>query len=111
MPSNLIDATRNPGTSYRIMGEHRNEEGEQLYEVTHYPRTPDDIRQASYFRFDALPEWMQDCMRILDVAGENVRVDGVGVRVGEITYWLDADDFKVQPFRPLMDPVVAPHQS
>lgn len=111
MPSNLIDATRNPGTSYRIMGEHRNEEGEQLYEILQYPKAPGRITQISYFRFDALPEWMQDCMRILDVAGENVRVDGVGVRVGEITYWLDANDFKVQPFRPLMDPVVAPHQS
>lgn len=93
MPSNLIDAKRNPRTSYRILGGYIND-GEQLYEITTYPKPPEPISQNSFFRFDVLPEWMQDCMRILDVAGDGVRVDGIGAKFGTVTYWLDSVDVK-----------------
>ena len=61
-----------------------------LYTVTVYPRGPAPIQEATY-RFDMLPLWAQDGIRILDTAGAGYKVPNVGIKIG-VTYWIEAVD-------------------
>lgn len=79
----LIDPQRNPETTYRLTAI----DG-KLYYVTVYPKTPAPIHKATY-RLDLLPEWLQDCVRLLDTAGNGHVVDSVGRKVGP-NYWIEA---------------------
>ena len=80
----MLDECRNPKSTYRLIEE------DGLFRVLVYPKTPAKIRLHTY-RFDVLPEWMQQAVRFLDTAGKDCVVTGVGRRVGRI-YWLEAED-------------------
>lgn len=79
----MLDPQRNPKTSYRVMftGD--------LYVVSTYPKSPDPIAVASY-RFDLLPQWLQEAMHLLDWAHPE-EVKELGRKVGD-TYWIEAQD-------------------
>ena len=79
----LLEPKRNPGTTYRLTVL-----DDGLYHLTVYPKTPAPIHKANY-RLDLLPEWMQDCLRLLDTAGSGHSVEDVGRKVGS-TYWIEA---------------------
>lgn len=78
----MLDAQRNLSTTYRI-----SIWPDQLYEVTIYPRAPTPIAIHAY-RFDMLPQWMQEAIHLLDWAHPE-EVKALGRKVGE-TYWVDA---------------------
>lgn len=80
-----IDDPRNPETTYHVTCD------TGLYRLTIYPRLPQAIAltQESY-RLDLLPLWLQDAIRFMDVAGENVKVEGIGVKIGG-SYWIEPD--------------------
>jgi hypothetical protein len=44
----------------------------------------------SVYRFDVMPDWMQDAIRMLDAAGDGHPVNGLGRRVGGV-YWVEAE--------------------
>lgn len=81
----MLDQERNPKTSYRVMftGD--------LYVVSTYPKSPDSIAVAAY-RFDLLPLWIQETVRLLDWAHPE-DVKGLGRRIGDDTYWVEALDY------------------
>lgn len=78
----LLEPKRNPRTTYRLA---TLDDG--LYHLTVYPKTPAPIHTAHY-RMDMLPEWMQNCLRLLDAAGGGHSVEGVGRKV-DSTYWIE----------------------
>lgn len=39
------------------------------------------------YRFDVLPQWIQDAIAALDTAGPNVGVPGLGRKIGS-TFWI-----------------------
>lgn len=59
------------------------------FEVTTYPRYPSLVVDSVY-RFDVMPDWMQDAIRMLDAAGDGHPVNGLGRRVGGV-YWVEAE--------------------
>jgi len=80
-----IDDPRNPETTYCVTCY------TGLYRLTIYPRLPQAIAQTQgSYRLDLLPLWLQDAIRFLDVAGENVKVKGIGVKIGG-AYWIEPD--------------------
>lgn len=85
----MLDSERNPKTTYRV-----SQVGD-LYVVTTYPKSPDPIAVASY-RFDLLPQWLQEAMHILDWAHPEF-IEGLGKRVGPTdtamaVYWIEAQE-------------------
>ena len=80
----MLDPERIITTTYRLL---ITEPG--YYEVITYPRYPSLVVHSIY-RFDSLPVWMQDAIRMLDAAGDGHPVDGLGRRVGT-NYWVEAD--------------------
>jgi hypothetical protein len=60
------------------------------YKVTTFKLQGAEAAYAGYYRHDALPGWMQDGMRKLDVAGSGTDVPYFGMKIGD-TYWLYAD--------------------
>lgn len=79
----MLDQERNPKTSYRVM-----EQGD-LYVVSTYPKSPGPVAVTSY-RFDLLPQWLQEAMHLLDWAHPE-EVKELGRKVGD-TYWIEAQD-------------------
>lgn len=69
--------------------------GYRLYKVTAYGRVPGPIDRAPALRFDILPAWLQDAIRMMDSAGDGYEVAGIGKRLSAHLYWvisLDVDD-------------------
>jgi hypothetical protein len=64
--------------------------GDDLYRVTVYPRGPAAVVEAMY-RFDMLPPWMQDAIKLLDTAGAGYKVPNIGMKIGT-NYWIEAVD-------------------
>ena len=62
-----------------------------LYEVVVYPRAPEKIFSAAY-RLDLLPRWIQEAVSMLNWAYPD-EVKGLGRRVGDDTYWVEAVDY------------------
>ena len=67
-----------------------------FYKVTTFPEFPTDFsadKLSSYpyvygwYSLETLPQWLQDAIRALDVAGPGYGVNGLGKRVGN-TYWI-----------------------
>jgi hypothetical protein len=81
----ILSDVREYDTSYRFTSAE-----DKMYHVTIYPRSPKPLREATY-RFDVLPAWAQDAIRLLDTAGSGYPVVGLGTKVGEI-YWVHAVD-------------------
>jgi hypothetical protein len=85
---------RDPQATYRVA------HIDDLYHVTTFFKAPEPTRTATY-RFDVLPEWMQNCVRLIDVAGAGYQVAGVGHKYLDHVYWIvpldeDAAEY-VQP--------------
>lgn len=78
----MIDAKRNPNTTYRIS--RHSSEGVTLKT---YPPSPSPVTDA-WYRMDQLPQWMFTAIALLDAAWP-AGVEGLGYRVGEITYWIE----------------------
>lgn len=78
----MIDAKRNLSTTYRIS--RHSSEGVTLKT---YPPSPSPVTDA-WYRMDQLPQWMIEAMALLDAASP-AGVEGLGHRVGEITYWIE----------------------
>lgn len=78
----MIDAVRNMRTTYRIS--RHSSEGVTLKT---YPTSPSPVTDA-WYRMDQLPQWMLTAMALLDAASP-AGVEGLGHRVGEITYWIE----------------------
>lgn len=83
----MLDQERNPHTTYRITLW----PNDDLYEVVVYPKAPEKIFSAAY-RFDLLPLWIQETVRLLDWAHPE-DVKGLGRRIGDDTYWVEALDY------------------
>jgi hypothetical protein len=81
----LLPDVRVMETTYRLVPLVDN-----LYRVTVYPRGSKPIQEATY-RFDMLPTWMQDGIRMLDTAGAGYKVPDVGMKIGT-NYWFEAVD-------------------
>lgn len=80
----MLDPQRIITTTYRFRV---TEPG--YFEVTTYPKYPSLVVDSVY-RFDVLPDWIQDAIRMLDAAGVGYPVDGLGRKVGD-TYWVEAE--------------------
>lgn len=78
----MIDAVRNLDTTYRIS--RHSSEGVTLKT---YPPSPSPVTDA-WYRMDQLPQWMLTAIALLDAASP-AGVEGLGHRVGEITYWIE----------------------
>ena len=78
----MIDTQRNLSTTYRIS--RHSSEGVTLKT---YPPSPSPVTDA-WYRMDQLPQWMLTAMALLDAASP-AGVEGLGHRVGEITYWIE----------------------
>lgn len=85
----MLDPDRNYKTTYRVAVYPGG-----LYEVSTYPKAPGKIAVASY-RFDLLPQWLQEAMHLLDWAHPE-DVKGLGRKVGDKregeTYWIEGQD-------------------
>ena len=83
----MIDQLRNLTTTYRVTSTNDPEQPD-YYSVVVYPKAPEPIADMRY-RFDILPAWMQDAIRLLDVAGNNCEVAGLGKKLNDV-YWIEA---------------------
>lgn len=81
----MLDPERDPEASYHINTAQPDNPG--LLDITIYPQTPGDVQSGRYRR-DVLPRWMIEAMALLD-AGHPEQVYGIGVRVGENSYWIE----------------------
>ncbi len=84
----MIDAERMPTTTYRIEVDVLPQKPTP-YHVTKYPESNGQPPISfGHYAWEALPAWMQSALQILDVAGKEVHVPGVGeLRLSGI-YWL-----------------------
>ena len=87
----MIDPKRNLQTTYRIAVWQQEGDEVALYEVSTYPKTPEKINVSAY-RFDLLPKWLQEAIHLLNCAYPE-EVAGLGRRVGDNTYWVEACDY------------------
>ncbi len=62
------------------------------YSVIKYPDYIEPNYSHTLFRYDALPEWIQDGMRKLDLAGSGVTVPYFGIKYGH-EYWFKSVKF------------------
>lgn len=84
---------RVPDAMYRV--EVVDPDGYCLYKVTVYNKVPGTIDKSAALRFNLLPAWLQDAIRMMDSAGTGYEVAGIGERLSDHLYWLltlDADD-------------------
>lgn len=74
--------------AYRI-SRGRMPDGEYVYSITSF--TEENMGHAmsdfNCYRFDVLPDWIQNAIATLDTAGSNVGVPGLGRKVGN-AYWI-----------------------
>jgi len=82
----MIDDPRDLKTTYRVSTTSYG----GMHKVTMYPKSPLPIADNLY-RLDLMPEWMRKGMEVLDVAGNNLDVPGVGRRTAA-AYWFEAND-------------------
>lgn len=81
-----LPSKRDPDTVYRIVSVRVSDE-ESLYGVVVFPTGSHASSKEQFYRFDVLPQWMQDAIATLDTAGPNVGVPGLGRKIGS-TYWI-----------------------
>lgn len=75
----LISKRRNDAI-YKVIPQSKD-----LWDVTIYA---DQIEATAHtYRTDLLPEWVHECVRILDVAGNRVMIPTIGSKVAG-TYWI-----------------------
>ena len=79
-------------TTYKVERDaHAYPRNGHFYKVTTYPAFEGDNNSYPYtygwYSLETLPQWMQDAIRALDVAGAGYGVNGLGKRVGD-TYWI-----------------------
>lgn len=72
---------RDPKATYRVACI------DGLYHVTVYPKIPAAMRTSAY-RFDVLPQWLQDACHMIDIAGIGYPVAGVGHKFIGNVYWI-----------------------
>lgn len=72
---------RDPHASYRVA------HIDELYHVTVYPKVPAAMSMSAY-RFDTLPQWIQDACHMLDIAGVHYPVAGIGHKFIDNVYWI-----------------------
>jgi len=94
-----MDQVRNPRTTYRVVYVPKYPyvpvesdlptvgELESWYEIHTYPPKEESLTKRVY-RFEAMPEWMQEALHLLDWGTE---VHGIGRKVGQ-TYWIEPVD-------------------
>jgi len=86
----MIDVKREMTTTYQVQLDAKG-----MFFVMVYPKSPKPIAQhRQWYRLDLLPQWMQEGIRLMDVAGNNHPVEGVGRKVGAVppvSYWFEAD--------------------
>ena len=74
---------RDPTITYKVT----HYETPQLeYSIVRYPYYGSSSTTPALYRFDALPGWIQDGIRKLDLAGSGVLVPYFGLKRGD-TYW------------------------
>jgi len=78
----MIDEERDLNTTYRLSK--HSAEGVTLKT---YPPSPSPVTDA-WYRMDQLPKWMITAIALLDAASP-AEVEGLGHRIGEITYWIE----------------------
>lgn len=77
----MIGDLRDPTATYRVA------HIDDMYHVTTFTRAPAPLAVGTY-RFDVLPEWMQNCIRLIDIAGVGYQVAGVGHKYLDHVYWI-----------------------
>lgn len=80
---------RNSAITYRISRVSMPKPDEyDLYVLQVYVVGDEQPSQANgTYRFDMLPQWMQDAIAALDVAGPGVGVPNIGRKIGS-TFWI-----------------------
>lgn len=81
-----LPSERNPDTAYRVVQIQVSGEG-PLYGVIVFPIGGATSSKEQFYRFDVLPQWIQDAIAALDTAGPNVGVPGLGRKIGS-TFWI-----------------------
>lgn len=81
-----LPSERDPDTAYRVYQAQFND-NEFMYGVTVFSKEGASTAPEILYRFDMLPQWMQDAIATLDTAGPNVGVPGLGRKIGS-TYWI-----------------------
>lgn len=84
---------QDPEVTYKIERDaHAYPNNGNFYKVTTYPTFDVDNNNSypytyGWYSLEALPQWLQEAIRALDVAGAGYGVNGLGKRVGD-TYWI-----------------------
>lgn len=78
----MIDAKRNPNTTYRV--DRVFDDG--IYLKT-FPLAPEAVAEA-WYRTDQIPQWLIEAMALLDAAAP-ASIPDLGHRVGESLYWIE----------------------
>ena len=82
------EVTRDPHSTYKVKHEPLVMPDALNYSVTRYHDEGwVNATGAGMYRYDALPEWIRDAMRKLDVAGDGTIVPYFGLKRGD-TYWM-----------------------
>ena len=76
----MLISKRRDNAIYKVTPQERD-----LWAVTVYADQLD--ANAHVYRSDLLPEWIHECVRILDVAGNRVKIPTIGLKVAS-TYWI-----------------------
>lgn len=78
---------RDDDTTYRV--QHDND---YLWTVTTYPPMDRGPLVHIRVRFELLPEWVQEGVRLLSIAGNNTTIDSIRAkRVGDTYWFVDVD--------------------
>lgn len=84
-----LPSKRDPKTTYKLERLSLGQNQEPLYGVAFFGTV---VYLPTIYRFDILPQWMQDAVATLDTAGAGVDVVGIGRKVGN-TYWIGSADW------------------
>lgn len=79
--------TRDDDTTYRVQ-----QDNDYLWTVTTYPPMERGPLVHIRVRFELLPEWIQEGVRLLGIAGGNTAIESVRAkRVGQTYWFVDVD--------------------
>lgn len=79
---------RDPGATYRIARHKMPAPCRDMYSIAVFGGVFGEYEDKLY-RFDLLPQWMQDAVAVLDTAGSGIGVLGLGRKIGG-SYWIGA---------------------
>ena len=77
----MLPLEQDKDATYRIC-----KQDDGLYKVVYYLATVPVTEVKGFYAWEAMPEWVKNCMAVLDAAGPGSQVKGFGYR-SATTYW------------------------